>query len=32
MSKNKNFVKAETYIADFKVLISGFYRNSLVHY
>ena len=40
MRKNKNCVKAETetykiqkltYIADFQVLINGFYRNSLMH-
>ena len=38
--KNKNCVKAETetykiqkltYIADFQVLINGFYRNSFMH-
>ena len=40
MRKNKNCVKAETktyeiqkltYIADFQVLITRFYRNSMMH-
>ena len=40
MRKNKNCVEAETdtykiqklvYIADFQVLTTGFYRNSLMH-